>query len=254
MLWKKRALWSPSPHLTNDSLFRLCMLGVTEYNHGSVPFVVNVAFLKEYFGGIRGDIAIIPHGTDIPERVATDETRGNTFTVCHVGQIGPDKGDRYLQQGWARAFPKIKNARLVFTGRGADLFGEGFETTGLGTANSLNVQCLQGEMANAAAKEKALLESSVYVQSSVTEGWGIPVGEAMAHGVPVIVTNRAGAVDMVTDGADGFVIPIRDPDIIAEKILYFHDNPGEVTRMGKNAREKAERSSWDRVRKCTPIS
>jgi glycosyltransferase involved in cell wall biosynthesis len=63
----------------------------------------------------------------------------------------------------------------------------------------------------------------------------------------VIVTDRTGAVDMVTDGYDGFVVPIRDPRAIADKIQYFHDNPGEVARMGNNARETAEAYSWGKV-------
>lgn len=242
----------PQPHVTNDHLFRITMKGVTDYATTVIcPSSVNVAYLKEYFGHTptKGDIEIIPHGTDIPERVADGESRGNFFTVLHVGQIGGDKGDRYLQQAWASAFPHLKNSRLFFMGNNANWFGAGFEATGLGTFNSLNVTCFSGPAASRDAKETAYRGASVYVQSSITEGWGIPVGEAMAYGVPVIVTDRTGAVDMVTDGVDGFIIPIRDPGAISDKIQYFHDNPGEISRMGRNAREKAERYSWVKVEK-----
>jgi glycosyltransferase involved in cell wall biosynthesis len=240
----------PQPHVTNDHLFRITMKGVTDYATTVVcPSSTCVAFLKEYFGPnpTKGDIEIIPHGTDIPEKIADETSRGGAFTVLHVGQIGGDKGDRYLQRAWASFLPALKNARLFFMGNNANAFGAGFEATGLGTFNSLNVTCFSGAAATRESKEIAFLKASVYVQPSITEGWGIPVGEAMAHGIPVIVTDKTGAVDMVTDGVDGFVIPIRDPDAITDKIQYFYDNPGEVSRMGKNARAKAEKYDWKTI-------
>jgi len=242
----------PEPHVTNEQLFRLIMLGIRKYATTIVcPGTNSVNFLKDYFKDAppKGEIVIIPHGTDIPEKVATKETRGDIFTVLHVGSVGSDKGDRYLQHAWASAFPHLKNARLVFMGNNASWFGIGFKSSGLGDFGSLNVSCLSGPAANAAAKENAYFGASVYVQSSVTEGWGIPVGEAMAHGIPAIVTDRTGAVDMITDGSDGFIVPIRDPAAIAEKIRYFYDNPIEVIRMGANARHKAWAYSWERVEK-----
>lgn len=64
---------------------------------------------------------------------------------------------------------------------------------------------------------------------------------------PVIVTEGAGSSDLVEDGKEGFVIPIRNPKAIAEKIQYFRDNPSELKTMGKNARLKAEKYSWVKV-------
>jgi glycosyltransferase involved in cell wall biosynthesis len=90
-------------------------------------------------------------------------------------------------------------------------------------------------------------ECSVYVQPSVTESFGIPVLEAMAHSRPVIVTNGAGVSELVEDGKEGFVVPIRSASAIAEKIQYFFENPQEIKRMGRNARAKAEKYTWARV-------
>lgn len=245
-----RRFGPPDPHIANDYLFRLTMLGVCKYATTVIcPGSPSVSFLREYFGEkAPKNIKIIPHGTDIPEKIATDETRSKSefFTVMHLGACGGDKGDRYLQQAWAQVFPKLRDSRLVFMGANANWFSEGFEATGLGKAGDYMIFTFDRPPAD--TKETAFLSASVYVQSSVTEGWGIPVGEAMAHGVPVIITDKTGAVDMVTDGEDGFVIPIRSPEAIAEKIQYFHDNPGEVSRMGANARKKAEEYSWDKIK------
>lgn len=65
----------------------------------------------------------------------------------------------------------------------------------------------------------------------------------------MIVSEGVGAKDMVEDGRDGFIVPIRDPDAIIEKLQYFMDNPLEVRRMGHNARITAEKYSWSKIEK-----
>ena len=56
--------------------------------------------------------------------------------------------------------------------------------------------------------------------------------QAMACGLPVICTTNAGAADIIREGRDGFILPIRDVDAIKEKILYFYENPEAVRDMG----------------------
>lgn len=74
------------------------------------------------------------------------------------------------------------------------------------------------------------------------------VVEAASHGRPVIVSDGAGAKDYVKDGDNGFIVPKRDPKAIADKIQYFKDNPKEIIRIGKNAREKSLNYDWKIIR------
>jgi len=85
------------------------------------------------------------------------------------------------------------------------------------------------------------------VLSSVNEGFGITALEAMAHGRPVIVAEGAGSHDVVRNGVDGFIVPVRDPDAIAEKIDWFKDNPDKLREMGKEAQKTARKYSWDKI-------
>jgi glycosyltransferase involved in cell wall biosynthesis len=62
----------------------------------------------------------------------------------------------------------------------------------------------------------------------------------MACGKPVIGTRVGGIVDQVIDGFNGFLVPPRDHEAIAKKILYLLENPSEMKRMGLNGRRLAE--------------
>jgi glycosyltransferase involved in cell wall biosynthesis len=66
----------------------------------------------------------------------------------------------------------------------------------------------------------------------------------MASGLPVIVTPN-GPGDIVRNGVDGFVVPIRDADAIVDRLEYLRANPQVRSEMGRNARERALVYSWD---------
>lgn len=63
-------------------------------------------------------------------------------------------------------------------------------------------------------------------------------------GRPVIVSQGAGAADVVSEGVDGFTVPIRDPDALAERIQWCRQNPAKLQEMGVKAREKATAYTW----------
>ena len=67
--------------------------------------------------------------------------------------------------------------------------------------------------------------------------------EAAACGLPVIVTENVGAE--IGEGEDGFVVPIRDPDAIADRLVRLRDEDLR-RRMGASARARALASTWER--------
>ena len=70
--------------------------------------------------------------------------------------------------------------------------------------------------------------------------------QAMACGLPVICTTNSGGADIVRDGIDGFVLPIRDTEALKEKILHLYDNRDLLRQMGDNAvRRVREGFTWD---------
>jgi glycosyltransferase involved in cell wall biosynthesis len=75
----------------------------------------------------------------------------------------------------------------------------------------------------------------VFVLSSVSEGLSIATIEAMAAGVPVVVTRSGGPQEVVVDGRAGFLVPREDEKSLAEKALLLLENRELATRMGKEA-------------------
>lgn len=86
----------------------------------------------------------------------------------------------------------------------------------------------------------AIAGSMVYVLPSYREGTPRTVLEAMAMGRAVITTDAPGCRETVRNGFNGFLVPVRDPQALAEAMLHFAEEPGLATRMGCCAREIAE--------------
>ena len=88
------------------------------------------------------------------------------------------------------------------------------------------------------------LRADVFVLPTLCEGFALAHLEAMACGVPVVTTPNCGSV--VRDGVDGFIVPIRDAEALAEKIELLVTDRELRTRLGHNARERAREFTWDR--------
>lgn len=76
---------------------------------------------------------------------------------------------------------------------------------------------------------------SVYVLPSYREGTPRTVLEAMAMGRPIITTDTQGCRETVKDGENGFLVPIKDAEAVAEKMVWFLDHPEKTPEMGNES-------------------
>ncbi len=83
----------------------------------------------------------------------------------------------------------------------------------------------------------------VFVLASYYEGMPRTSLEAMAIGRPVLTTDTSGCRDTVEEGINGFLVPVKDPMAIAERIVWFiqHTKDKEIEKMGYESRRMAER-------------
>jgi glycosyltransferase involved in cell wall biosynthesis len=80
-----------------------------------------------------------------------------------------------------------------------------------------------------------LAKSHVFVLPSYREGFPRSTQEAMAMGKAIITTNVPGCRETVQDGKNGFLIPLFDIEILAEKMIYLIEHPKEIVRMGNES-------------------
>ncbi|MCB0338290.1 MAG: glycosyltransferase family 4 protein [Bdellovibrionales bacterium] len=184
----------------------------------------------------RNKISLIPYGISATD-FSPAPTPPKTLNILFVGRVGPRKGVHYLLKSFNSL--GIIDAKLKLIG--TNEFPRGWLEKNLGSAQyqpTIAHHSLIHEYQNA----------SVLVLPSLIEGFGMVILEAMACGIPVIATPNTAATDIIDDGVDGFVIPIRNIDALKEKILWCYDNPDQLTQMGKLARLKACHFSWERYR------
>lgn len=80
---------------------------------------------------------------------------------------------------------------------------------------------------------------------SIVEGRALVQQEAMACGLPLIATRNAGGDDLIIEGETGFLVPIRSPQALAEKIDWCAGHRAEVRGMGLAAQKRAAELTWD---------
>ncbi|MEP6821114.1 MAG: glycosyltransferase family 4 protein [Chthoniobacterales bacterium] len=84
----------------------------------------------------------------------------------------------------------------------------------------------------------------VFVLPSLVEGRALVQQEAMASGLPLIATRNAGGDDLIEDGETGFLVPIRSPEALAEKINWCAGHRERICGMGIAAQRRAAQLSW----------
>lgn len=86
----------------------------------------------------------------------------------------------------------------------------------------------------------------VLVLPSIVEGRALVQQEAMICGLPLIITPNTGGEDLIDEGETGFLIPMRSPEAIAEKINWFAEHRQELEQMRELTQQKAKEKTWQR--------
>lgn len=93
---------------------------------------------------------------------------------------------------------------------------------------------------------EAMRSHDVLVFPSLFEGFGLVLTEALSQGMPVISTPHTCAPDIIEDGREGFIVPIRDAEAIAGKLNLLHEDRVRLQGMKEAALLRARTMSWER--------
>jgi glycosyltransferase involved in cell wall biosynthesis len=245
-----RGLYQEFFELFNIALENLC------FREGKTYIAISDSVardLREQFG-IEKNIHVVRHGVD-PNlfRPLSGNEKANSPVRTRLG-IGPGekmalfvgsyerKGLETLVRALALLSPEIrKDFKLVAVGDGNQAYYSQL-------AESLGVQ----KHLLLVSKEKNIVPyfqaADLFVFPTLYEPFGLVILEAMACGLPAIVSRAAGGAELIREGESGLLIENpRDEKEVARKISSTLQSPGKLSEMAKSARSVAEARSWDRV-------
>lgn len=168
----------------------------------------------------------------VPKTFSADDM----FRVLYVGQLHYRKGLRYAIE----AFRKLKHPKKEFV-----IVGPATEVTGLE-----KTQIPEGVVFTGILKGEALKNqyrtASVFILPSLEEGLALVQGEALAFGVPILITTNTGGDDIINDGVEGFIVPPADVKSLSERLQEMADNHDKLNEMSENALHAAKQlGNWD---------
>lgn len=205
-----------------------------EADHVAVPsrFVKNSFLARGY---PESKLIHVPYGFD-PRWFTPQPQTDRTFRAVHCGSLSLRKGVHYL----LRAFWELKlpDAELWLIGR-PDPEIRPFLARYRSDSIILRGYFPRHELA------RELARASVFCLASVEEGLAMVILEAMACGLPAIVSENTGGGDVVESGREGWVVPIRDVEALKDRLRWCYEHRDEAAQMGARARQKVlERFTW----------
>jgi len=193
------------------------------------------------FGLQPAGIALVHNGIDTAEFRPLPEVERRPLRLMATSSAdAPLKGLRYLLLAFARLLPRYPELELLLVskpepgGRTERLI----ERLGIGP----HIRFVNGISTSDMVRYYA--EASIAVVPSIYEGFGLPAGEAMACGVPVISTNGGALPEVVGDA--GVLVAVRDAEALAEAIDSLLQDPQRRARLGAAGRQRIlEAFSWE---------
>lgn len=191
--------------------------------------------------GIAKDkIHIVPYGVD-PDRFparASHPPTDQPLTIIFAGGLIQRKGLSYALE--AIRLLKTKHIRVILAGRGF------CDTHLINQYNDLALEIKIGLPQKEFVQQ--IQQSDIMLFPSLVEGFAHILLETMACGLPIIATPHTCAPDLIEDGRQGFIVPIRNAEAIAEKLEWCLENRSIVIEMGLAATAQAQLFSWQRFR------
>jgi len=191
-----------------------------------------------------GRAVFIPNSIDLDlfrPAISSTEVRRNLGLGDNAPVIGllaalrPEKDVGTFLRAAAHVSTQIPDARFLVIGDGS----ERPSLERLAAELRLSGRALfLGDQSNV---ENLLASLDIAVLSSVTESMPNAVLEAMAVGRPVVATRAGGTHELVRDGETGYLVPVRDPEAMSEKILKLLRDPERRLAMGRAGRARVER-------------
>ena len=186
--------------------------------------------------GLKAPVCVIPYGTLSLGKERRPNEPISRLRVLFVGSLTQAKGLGYLLEAVARLEGEIE-----------------FTLIGRRVSDAIPAPAVLDKYRwiPSLAHDDLLQEMSrhdVLVLPSLHEGFGLVMSEAMSQGLVVIATPHSAGPDLIADGADGFLVPIRSADAIEEKLALLAHDRDRLAAMQEAAWRKAASLTWESYR------
>ena len=186
--------------------------------------------------GIEKEIHVIPNFVDhelyqpAPCHIL-DTPRPRAITLVHVSNFRPVKRIDDLIYSMCVITKKEPNAQLILVGDGPERHNIERLIDKLDLRKNILVTGYRSDI-------PAMMNcADALVLCSETENAPLTILEGMSCGLPVIATNVGGIPEQVQDGYNGFLVPLKHPEMIAEAALKLNSDEKLLAKMGENARK-----------------
>ena len=186
---------------------------------------------------INASVKVVPFGVPPAAHIPSQARNTEKLRVLYVGGLTQRKGLSYL----------LKAASNLTTSIDLTLIGRRPPVKCLPLERALKVYRWIPSLPHHEILEE-MRRNDVLVLPSLFEGFSLVILEAMSQGLPVIITPNTGGADIIDDGKDGFVVPIRSVEAITERLELFVRNKELLVTMGRAAQQKATERTWENYR------
>jgi len=230
ILTEEHQRWNyPFPPVASHHYTRsLAMMEYVDYVFSPSSFVSR-SFLERGFHS--NQILHLPYPVDLnafhPSR--TPRPKNRPLSVITTGSLSLRKGTPYLLEAMRLVRREVPDARLLLTRSMAS----GMKPI-LGNYQDLEINWADPVPNNRLALR--LHEGDIFALPSLEDGFARTVTEALSCGLPVITTLNTGASEYITEGKNGSVVPIRDPQKLADAIVSWwtriqRDESAPISRL-----------------------
>jgi alpha-maltose-1-phosphate synthase len=176
-------------------------------------------------------VHVIPYGVRLEQFAKVADPDKGTFEVLFVGAVALRKGIPYLLQ----AFREVKHPgkRLRIVGSMSPCLKEVLDRLPQDNVTFLG-PVPQSELPS------LMSTSHLLVLPSIEDGFGLVLAQALACGCPILATTNTGALDLIMDGKEGFIVPIRDITALTERMQHLADDTELRQQMSEAALLRVE--------------
>jgi L-malate glycosyltransferase len=190
-------------------------------------------------------IGVIYNGVDTDFFCPNEEKRNlKTFTILCASRLTKRKGFIYAIEAFSKISQKYKHIRMIIAGGDGNATEElkkYVEQLGLTKKITFFGEYDHGSLL------KLQQSSNIFLFPSMNEGMSNSMLEAMASGLPVIMTPTGGAQELIEEGKNGFLVRFREAQDITEKLEILIQDKELCVKMGRESRRRAQVLSWSSV-------